>query len=373
MRSHRHHDPSLPQLLPLDAVDEILTTRSLRPPAFRLVADGSPLPLSRYTRSGRVGGQRIDDLPDVGRVLELHRRGATIVLQGLHRWWEPVAALCRDLEAALTHPVQANAYVTPPDAAGFGVHHDTHDVLVLQTHGTKRWTVYEPVVEIPLARQGWDSAWDPGPPSLETELAPGDVLYLPRGTPHAAATLVGSSVHLTLGVRVVTWFDLLRGAIEEAADEPAFRVALPPGFAHDPDALAAAVATRMDELAGWVESRDPAALAGRQAETFWSARQPVLRGQLTAVEAPPLITDETVVRRRSGVRPFLRSDGDRLTVVLADRQVAMPAHAAEAVEELLAGAPVQVGTVPGGLDAAGRHILVHRLVREGALTVVASA
>ena len=42
-------------LLSLDDVDRFLSTTSPRTPAFRMVADGKPLPPSAYTRSGRMG------------------------------------------------------------------------------------------------------------------------------------------------------------------------------------------------------------------------------------------------------------------------------------------------------------------------------
>ena len=63
--------------------------------------------------------------------------GATIVLQGLHLNWQPLAEFCRSLEAELGHPAQANAYFTPRSAQGLPVHHDTHDVFSLQVAGEK--------------------------------------------------------------------------------------------------------------------------------------------------------------------------------------------------------------------------------------------
>src|ERR671928_56573 len=74
--------------------------------------------------------------------------GATIVLQALHHIWPATARFCRMLEARLGHPVQANAYYTPRRSQGFGVHHDTHDVFVLQVSGEKQWRVFEPLLEL---------------------------------------------------------------------------------------------------------------------------------------------------------------------------------------------------------------------------------
>ena len=66
--------------------------------------------------------------------------GATLVLQALHRTWPPLIRFGTELAAELGHPVQINAYITPPENQGFAAHYDTHDVFVLQVAGSKRWT-----------------------------------------------------------------------------------------------------------------------------------------------------------------------------------------------------------------------------------------
>ena len=131
-------------LFSLGDVDHILSSTTPRYPAFRMVKGGRQLDRRSYTRSGRVGGQPVDDLADPRRVYELFDGGATIVLQSLHRFWPPLSRLGRDLELALTHPVQVNAYITPPASQGLSMHHDEHDVFVLQVYGRKRWDVHDP-------------------------------------------------------------------------------------------------------------------------------------------------------------------------------------------------------------------------------------
>ncbi|HYZ01986.1 MAG TPA: cupin domain-containing protein, partial [Candidatus Binatia bacterium] len=187
-------------LFSLDDVDRIVSSTTPRHPAFRMVKEGRQLDPRSYTRSGRVGGRPVNDLADPGRVYEQFHAGATIVLQSLHRFWPPLVRLGRDLELALTHPVQVNAYVTPPGSRGLGVHHDEHDVFVLQVFGRKRWDVH-----------------DPGGGSQDrlivAELAPGDCLYIPQRFPHAAWTAATASVHLTVGVAPTTWADVLHRAV----------------------------------------------------------------------------------------------------------------------------------------------------------------
>ena len=62
----------------------------------------------------------------------------------------------RRLRTELGHPVQINAYITPPQNQGFAPHYDVHDVFVLQVAGRKQWTIHAPVVTDPLDNQPWD-------------------------------------------------------------------------------------------------------------------------------------------------------------------------------------------------------------------------
>ena len=99
--------------------------------------------------------------------------------------------------------MQANAYYTPAGSQGLPVHHDTHEVISLQVAGSKRWLVYEPVLELPLKNQRYRSALgEPGEPMLDVTLRAGDTLYLPRGWLHQALTSDEDSLHITVGINV---------------------------------------------------------------------------------------------------------------------------------------------------------------------------
>jgi lysine-specific demethylase/histidyl-hydroxylase NO66 len=356
-------------LLSLDGVDQFLSATP-RTPAFRLVKDGQPLPPASYTRSGTMGSQPLADLADAGKVYDHFHAGATIVLQGLHRWWPPLRAFCRDLELFLTHPVQVNAYLTPPASRGLGVHHDTHDVFVLQVHGRKLWQVWDAAVPFPLPHQrklppGADTP--AGPPLVDAELAPGDCLYVPRGFRHAARTAETASLHLTVGISTRNWNEVLREVVELATEEAWFREGLPVGFAEDPAALARSLAERVAELRRFLDKVDLDRVAEGAARRFWAGRAPLLRGQLHQLLALDELDDDAVVRRRPGTVCRLRVAGDRLTLLLGDRELAMPGRLEPAVRALLADGGKRVGDLAGLLDAPSRLVLVRRLVREGLL------
>ncbi len=233
---------ALPQgfgdLLDAAAVDELVSQRGLRTPFLRVARRGSTLPERDFTAGGGVGAAIGDQVSD-DRLLRLFADGATMVLQGLHRVWPPIVGFAQQLAADLGHPVQVNAYVTPPQSQGFDDHYDVHDVFVLQIDGDKHWRIHEPVHEAPLRDQPWTdhrAAVEQAAgtePVIDAVLSPGDCLYLPRGYMHAATALGGVSTHLTIGVH--TWTresvarELVAAALARLVDDVEARRSLPLG------------------------------------------------------------------------------------------------------------------------------------------------
>jgi bifunctional lysine-specific demethylase and histidyl-hydroxylase NO66 len=243
-------------------------------------------------------------------------------------------------------------------------------VFVLQVHGRKLWQVWDAAVPFPLPHQRKlpPGAEEPaGPPLVDAELAPGDCLYVPRGFRHAARTAETASLHLTVGIPTRNWNEVLREVVELATEEAWFREGLPVGFAEDPAALARSLAERVAELRRFLDKVDLDRVAEGAARRFWAGRAPLLRGQLHQLLALDELDDDAVVRRRPGAVCRLRVAGDRLTLLLGDRELAMPAGLAPAVRALLADGGRRVGDLAGLLDAPSRLVLVRRLVREGLL------
>jgi bifunctional lysine-specific demethylase and histidyl-hydroxylase NO66 len=234
--------PDLPggitELLDANAIDELVSMRGLRTPFLRVAKNGTTLADRAFTAPGGVGAGIADQVSD-DRLTQLFADGSTLVLQALHRVWPPILEFCQGLAAELGHPVQANAYITPPQNQGFSAHYDVHDVLVLQMEGEKRWRIHRPVLASPLRDQPWnDRRADiekraDEAPLMEVLLKPGDCLYLPRGYLHAATALGGVSTHLTLGIHVWTRFALAQQLVHQAlktlADDPVMRASLPLG------------------------------------------------------------------------------------------------------------------------------------------------
>jgi lysine-specific demethylase/histidyl-hydroxylase NO66 len=353
---HPAADPrGFEDLLTLDDVDRILTTTSLRTPSFRLVKAGVQIPESSYTRSGRTGSKPVSGMADPARIAELFDDGATIVLQGLHRNWEPVAAFCRALELQLGHPCQVNAYITPPGAQGLALHADPHDVFVLQAFGRKHWEVGAAPAE---------AARDP----LEADVGPGDCIYMPTGTPHAASTGSGLSGHLTVGVQVVRWRDVLAEVWRSLEGDPALDEALPVGWTGDPRGFADLLRARLEILGSGLGAVDADAVTDARIRRFLSTRAQLLRGVLVQGRAIDSIDDDTSLTRRPGSVCEVRRDGDRLIALLGDRRLDMPGWLEPAMRTVASSEHLTVRDLaPTLADRPSRLVLARRLVREGLL------
>jgi lysine-specific demethylase/histidyl-hydroxylase NO66 len=340
-------------MLSLDDVDHLLTSSALRTPQVRLARDGTVLAESRYTRRGAsLAGKPLTGLLDPRRVLDLFADGATVVLQGLHRYWPPLTRLVADLERELGHPCQANAYLTPPGSQGFAVHSDTHDVFVFQTAGSKRWEVHDP-----------DGA-------EEVLLEPGVSLYLPTGTPHAARAQETVSLHVTLGVNQLTWRGLVRRSVEPLLGE-VDAGHLPAGWLDDDEAVREGLARRLEELADRVRTSDTGDALDREATRFLTSRPTRLAGGLHDVLALGSLDDTTPLRHRP-TRSAVLADGpdaDTVRLLLGDRVLHVPAWVRPALAEVLALPTLVPADLGPGLDPRSRLVLCRRLVREGLLEV----
>jgi bifunctional lysine-specific demethylase and histidyl-hydroxylase NO66 len=235
-------------LLTSSAIDTLIAEQGLGASRI-MMADGGPLPARHYS-----AGDAIDAI-GLGERL---RDGGTLLLQGLHTLHAPLVGFCREIVVELGHPVQANAYLTPPRSNGFAHHWDGHSSFLIQTEGSKNWQIFEPVVEDPMTPGSIRSGQLPADfaghePFLDVELNAGDVLWLPRGWIHNGVTTDEWSLHVTIGIKQFTPYGLLGPLVQAAVEEPALRAALPPGAGFDETALRLAMSRARRSLVDWLE------------------------------------------------------------------------------------------------------------------------
>jgi len=344
-------------LFSVEAVDELISRRGLRTPFLRVAKDGTTLPDSSFTSPGGVGATISDQLDDTMLWRNL-ADGATLVLQALHRTWEPISQFGTALSDELGHPVQVNAYITPPRNQGFSHHYDVHDVFVVQIEGTKRWVIHEPVHPAPLRNQPWTdhraavtrAATEPA--CIDTVLEPGDCLYLPRGWIHAAEARGEISIHLTVGIHAWTRHalaeHLTRAALAALGDDPEMRGALPMGI-DDPEAEIASV---REHLIAALAEADVTSMFRRARR---EQARPAPLGPLAQFAAVHYLGPDTTVKLRSAL--YARLEGSHLVTRVG--RVAVADEELPSVTRLLDGGSHPTKTL--GTD------LVERLLRAGIL------
>jgi bifunctional lysine-specific demethylase and histidyl-hydroxylase NO66 len=357
-------------LLSADAVDELVSRRGLRTPFLRMAKDGTVQPATAFTRGGGAGAAVGDQAAD-DKILRAIDDGSTLVLQGLHRTWPPLVDLGARLADEIGHPVQINAYITPPQNQGFAPHHDVHDVFVLQVTGHKHWTVHRPVLQDPLDSQPFDGYKSQiaqrvtEPALIDTTLAPGDALYLPRGTIHSAQAQGETSIHLTIGVHALTRYQLVRFLLDAVQDDPALRRSLPMGVdLTDPDVLAPELAATVSALQASLARVGDGPIAERVERDLMRRTRPQPLGPLAQLAAADALTADTPLRRRGALRLRVDGDASAAKLVLPDRTIELTDTAPETVAPALDGRVFTPAELPGR-NTEAQLALARRLLAEG--------
>jgi ribosomal protein L16 Arg81 hydroxylase len=366
---HRSAPGFFDSLFSLDNVDQLVTGGQLRRPEFRLVKDGTELPDGEYTKDLYLGGGPLEGVADPEKILRLYAEGSTLVLEALHRTWKPVRTLCRKLEKFFTHSVQANAYLTPRGSQGFKPHYDTHDVFILQVSGVKRWRLYASPVKLPHDSQKFDSKKVPiGQPESEFDLEPGDVIYIPRGFIHEGLTTDSHSLHLTIGIPVLTWADVFIESARCSLTNETFLKSLPVGFAElsefSPDLL--------DEFRGhmqrFIGSLDLNELLSKSAEKYLASKEPNHPNPISAFERGDTVEADSVLKLSEDVVRRIVVSDDKVKLVFEGKKIEFPLFCHQSLVEIESLGVFSATQMSNNIDLDGRIVLLQRLVDEGYLT-----
>src|SRR4029077_2138292 len=338
-------------LVSLEDVDRFITTQAVSYPDLFLVNAEREFKAAEYTGPG--------DAIDVVKLYQLHADGATIVLNQFHRAHAALAELCAALELEFSAPFQTNIYLTPPHAKGFKAHFDTHDVFILQLHGSKRWRLYGTPIVLPLSGQGSEALQDNlGPPSMEVDLHAGDTLYIPRGLVHDAPSLADTSLHATVGILSYTWTDLLLEALASAVlSNAAFRHALPHELLQPAFDRTRARSTFRDLLARFSAIADVDAALDAFIHEFINSRRPRLYGQMAQLQALHDLAMDSVVVRRPILAYSLIEEPSAVRLRCYGNEISFPQSALSAVRYALSHRKFRVGDLPSELDDAGKLVL----------------
>ncbi len=358
---HREDRAYWRDLLTVDDVNRVLTTRHMHHPGVGLLNAARKVSPEEFTYpSGLV---------DTARLYRHFAEGCSISLNAFETEHPALAALCRSMERELSIRFQTNLYYTPSNAQGFRTHYDSHDVFVLQVHGSKHWRLYNTPVELPYRRQEFHPEEHPtGEVTAEFVLHEGDMAYVPRGLMHDARTTGDESLHVTLGVLFTSWTDVVVEALGLLGlGDPLFRRSLPVGFARPDFDRAAAREEFRELLRRFAERADFDAAIEHFVDDMVDTRHPILPGQADQIHRLGSITLSTRVTQRA-LLYRLRDEGEQCALQVYGSRVSFPRFALEPLRYALERESFTPAELPG-LDDEGRLTLVRRLVREGVLMI----
>jgi len=317
-------------LLSLDRIDEVIASEELQTGALDMARAEPRIRREDYTFSnGTV---------DRGAVVNQFGNGATIILPHLHTHDATLADFCRAMENVFCTHLQTNIYLTPPGNQGFNIHYDDHDVFVVQISGAKDWRLYESPIQNPFRGEAFSpDVHKAGEPTKTFTMKAGDCIYIPRGLMHDANTAGDEpSLHITVGLIVKTWADLMLEAVSEVAlREPAFRRALPPGFARDDYDRKAAEDYFKKLVTGFAANADFEESFELFIENFIRSRSPNTRGGVVSASKPILPDDRFCLRPNTPFR--LRSNDEEALLIAPGGEIPVDVKAVKGLEQALSG------------------------------------
>ena len=332
-------------LLSIDRIDEIIASTELPPSSLDMVRKEPPIERSYYTfKNGNI---------DRGAVIRHYQEGATIILPQLHLADETLAKFCRSLENVFSSHVQTNIYLTPGSSQGFNTHYDDHDVFIIQLSGIKKWRLYQKPIDNPYRGESFNTKdYKSGELQKEFELKEGDCVYIPRGLMHDAIS-VGekASLHITVGLIVKKWADLMLEALSEVAiRNPKFRRSLPPGFAR-PGYNNKSAKIYFDELINeFQKNSNFDEVFEVIKENFIRERNPNLRGSL--IDTSSNFLKERQYIRRSNLQARLKRDGIEAIVICGGGDLRFELKAYKVLQVILSGEPFSAASLGESEDGS---------------------
>lgn len=198
-----------------------------------LVMDGEILPAGAYCVDAQNRDGATVKQPDAGKVMDLLRRGASLVANDIDTLTPELRAIADAMEDGFCGKAQSNLYCSWRQRQAFTSHFDTHDVFALHMEGEKVWRLYQNREPHPIRHARFTSFTKAeqeqrrGPLMQEVRMTPGDLLYIPRGWYHDALAATGGVIHLAFGMTGVIGLDLIGALSDAVVTDEAFRQNFP--------------------------------------------------------------------------------------------------------------------------------------------------
>lgn len=134
----------------------------------------------------------------------------SLLVQAVDHWHAPSSALMRPFRKLPDWRMDDLMISFSVPGGGVGPHLDQYDVFIIQGTGSRRWRVGEKVLMKQFCPHPDLLQVAPFDAIIDSEMEPGDILYIPPGFPHEGYSLE-NSLNYSVGLRAPNSRELLNG------------------------------------------------------------------------------------------------------------------------------------------------------------------
>lgn len=301
------------------------------------------------------------------RIEQFHALNYSVRFPELRPLSPDLHLLARAFEVLLHQPVTCSAFWSRGGMRA-PVHHDDHDLIVVQLRGDKRWYLSKKPSELPNT---WPSIPGDAPdlgPHATIDMRPGDLLYLPRGTYHSVDSDT-ESLHLAIGFTPLTVREALVAAIDHLSDlDQALRLTVGGRLAFQLRGVAfeRLGAPVLDGAARLLAAcRTPGFLVAAMQRR--SARTVAMLAPLPTAPAPGTIDLDTVLVQRSTAFCHLTANADKIDFSYPGGHVYIHLGASDSVAYIAQTTRFRVRDIPGAVGDDVRLSLASKFLEVGFL------
>ena len=201
----------------------------------------------------------------------------------------------------------------------------------------------------------------------------GDLLYIPRGHVHEAFTSDSFSLHLTVGINVYRWADLLQHAVTSASRlDHRFRGSIPGGAL--PDNKAELKQQFKQLLFSLSQSTSGEHLFDEAlrllSDQFFGQLRMLPGNQFAASAGLDRLNLDSILEKNPPAICRVIAAETGVAIEFPGNRVAGPHRIASALRFIAGTARFSVRELPDDLSSGAKVVLARRLIREGLLTIV---
>lgn len=191
-------------------------------PYFTAFDEGVRTAVSDMTRPRTIVGHHVPGYINPAQIRADFAAGGTFKFSQPEHWHPRLRALVTALQPEFRAELESFVFLSPPGKTAIAAHMDGAHVLVLQLAGVKDWVVGRLDETSTSDSDRYTGGVIPHDRRMEVTLRPGDVLYMPHGTPHSATARIGTSLHIAVTIEEPTPRDLANVFLAELIGHPEF-------------------------------------------------------------------------------------------------------------------------------------------------------